>query len=86
MHCNNEELRKDIRRYRNPTWIAVEQLAENYERSIVNEEPHKRWAKSNVRTIKREKRETAKQIRTLSSFKENASDVEARDTNLMIAN
>ena len=25
----------------------------------------------------------SKQIRTLSSFKENASDVEARDTNLM---
>ena len=30
MHCNKEELRKDIKRYRNPTWIAVEQLAENY--------------------------------------------------------
>ena len=41
MHCNKEELRKDIKRYRNPTWIAVEQLTENYERSMVNEEPHK---------------------------------------------
>ena len=30
MHCNKEELRKDIKRYRNPTWIVVEQLAENY--------------------------------------------------------
>ena len=47
---------------------------------------HTRWAKSNVRTIKRRKRETAKQIRTLSSFRENAFDVEPRDTNLMIAN
>ena len=41
MHCNKEELRKDIKRYRNPTWLAVEQLAENYERSMVDEEPHK---------------------------------------------
>ena len=41
MQCNKEELRKDIKRYRNPTWLAVEQLAENYERSMVNEEPHK---------------------------------------------
>ena len=41
MHCNKEELRKDIKRYRNPTWLAVEQLAENYERSRVNEEPQK---------------------------------------------
>ena len=41
MHCNKEDLRKDIKRYRNPTWIAVGQLAENYERSMVNEEPHK---------------------------------------------
>ena len=41
MHCNKEELRKDIKRYRNPTWIAVEQLAENYERSMVDEEPDK---------------------------------------------
>ena len=23
LHCNKEELRKDIKRYRNPTWIAV---------------------------------------------------------------
>ena len=41
MHCNKEELRKDIKRYRNPAWLAVEQLAENYERSMVDEEPHK---------------------------------------------
>ena len=41
MHCNKEELRKDIKRYRNPTWLAVKHLAENYERSMVNEEPHK---------------------------------------------
>ena len=41
MHCNKEELRKDIKRYRNPTWLAVEQLAENYKRSMVDEEPHK---------------------------------------------
>ena len=31
MHCNKEELRED----------AVEQLAENYERSMVDKEPHK---------------------------------------------
>ena len=41
MLCNNEELRKDIKRYRNPTWLAVKQLAENYERSMVDKEPHK---------------------------------------------
>ena len=41
MHCNKEELRKDIKRYRNPTWLAVEQLTENYERSRVDEELHK---------------------------------------------
>ena len=41
MHCNKEELRKDTKRYRNPTWIAVEQLAENYERSMDDEVPHK---------------------------------------------
>ena len=23
MYCNKEELRKDIKRYRNPTWLAV---------------------------------------------------------------
>ena len=27
MHCNKEDLRKDIKRYRNPTWLTVEQLA-----------------------------------------------------------
>ena len=48
MHCNKEELRKNIKRYRNPTWLAVEQLAENYERSMVYEEPHK------VRQVKRQ--------------------------------
>ena len=41
MHCNKEELRKDIKRYRNPTRLAVEQLAENYERSMVDEVSHK---------------------------------------------
>ena len=41
MHCNKEELKKDIKRYRNPTWLAVEQLAENYKRSMVDKEPHK---------------------------------------------
>ena len=41
IHCNKEELRKDIKRYRNPTWLAVEQLAEIYERSIVGKETHK---------------------------------------------
>ena len=30
IHRNTEELRKEIKRYRNPTWLAVEQLAENY--------------------------------------------------------
>ena len=41
MHCNKEELRKDIKRYGNPTWIVVEQLAENYEQSMVDKGPHK---------------------------------------------
>ena len=41
MHCNKEELKKDIKRYRNPTSIAVEQLAENYKWSMVDKEPHK---------------------------------------------
>ena len=41
MHCNKEELRKDIKRYRYPTWLAVEHLAKNYERSMVDKEPHK---------------------------------------------
>ena len=41
MHCNKEELRKEIKRYRNPTWLAVDQLADNYEPSMVEEEPYK---------------------------------------------
>ena len=41
MHCNKEEQRKDKKRYRNPTWLAVEQLAENYKRFMVDKEPHK---------------------------------------------
>ena len=41
MHCNKEQLRKDIKRCSNPTWIAVKQFAENYECSMVDEEPHK---------------------------------------------
>ena len=41
MHSNEEELRKDIKRYRNPTWLAVKQLAENYEHSMIEEEPGK---------------------------------------------
>ena len=40
MHCNRGELCKDIKQYVNPSWLAVEQLAENYERSVINEEPH----------------------------------------------
>ena len=55
MHCNKEELRKDIKRYRNPTWIPVEQLAENYERSMVNEEPHKVGQVKQLENKKRKK-------------------------------
>ena len=51
MHCNKEELRKDIKRYRNPTKLPLEQLAENYERSMVDKEPHE------GRTTKQEKEE-----------------------------
>ena len=41
MHCNKEELRKDVKCYANPSWLAVEQQAENYECSMINKEPHK---------------------------------------------
>ena len=41
MHCHKEELRKDIKRYRNLTWLAADKLSENYKRSMIDEEPHK---------------------------------------------
>ena len=41
MHCDKEEPRKHIKRYINPSWLAVERLAENYKRSMIDKEPHK---------------------------------------------
>ena len=38
MHCNKDELRREIKRIREPTWIEVEALVEDYERSMIGEE------------------------------------------------
>ena len=40
MHCNKEELRKDIKCYVNRSWLAVDRLAENNEPSMIDEEQH----------------------------------------------
>ena len=41
MHCNKDDLRRDIKRMRKPTWIEVERMVEDYERSMLGEESHK---------------------------------------------
>ena len=41
MHYIEEELGKDIKHFVNPSWLVVERLAEKYERSMIDEEPHK---------------------------------------------
>ena len=38
MHCNKDDLRRDIKRMRTPTWIRVEIMVEDYERSMIGEE------------------------------------------------
>ena len=66
MHCNKEELRKDIKRYRNPTWLVVEQPAKNYERSMVDEEPHKVVQVKQQMNKKEKAYQTAKALRPIS--------------------
>ena len=41
MHNDKEELCKDMTCYVNQSWLAVNRLAENYERSMINKNPHK---------------------------------------------
>ena len=41
MHCNKDDLRRDIKKMRTPTWIEVEVMVEDYERSMIGEESHK---------------------------------------------
>ena len=38
MHCNKDDLRKEIKRIREPSWLEVEALVEDYERSMIGEE------------------------------------------------
>ena len=80
MHRNKEELRKDIGRYRNPTWLAVKQLAENYKRSMVNEEPHK-VGPVKQQPNKKKSRFPVIHTPTNNNSRVNAFVVEARDTN-----
>ena len=70
MHCNKKELKKDIKRYRNPTWLAVKQLAENYKPIV--DELHK------VGQVKQQQNKI--------NYRGNAFALEARDTNPTNAN
>ena len=85
MHCNKEELRKDIKRYKNQTWLAVQQLAENYERSMVDEEPHTVGQVKRQDNKKKKKSNNKSPTRAHNSYKGNASDAGAWDINPTIA-
>ena len=41
MHCNQEELRREIKQVRQPTWIEIEAMVEDYERSMIGKESQK---------------------------------------------
>ena len=41
MHCNKDELRREIKRVSQPTWIEIESMVEDYERSMIGEESQK---------------------------------------------
>ena len=41
MHCNRDELRREIKWVRQPTWIEIEAMVEDYERSMIGEESQK---------------------------------------------
>ena len=41
IHCNRDELRRGIKRVRQPTWIEIEAMVEDYKRSMIGEESQK---------------------------------------------
>ena len=41
MHCNRDELQREIKKVCQPTWIEIEAMLEDYERSMIGEESQK---------------------------------------------
>ena len=41
MHCNRDKLRREIKSVRQPTWIEIEAMVEDYKRSMIGKESQK---------------------------------------------